>query len=163
MNKRTFLVGLASVLTHASATSQPSSSSLAVQIEDVSAAGKITVSLRNTGQEPLRLWNSGRWNVGTWRVLHISATGGALTTYYEDPDQIIDVRPRYMELARDMPSLRKLDLSGFFWLPRRETRIGENIWATGDTLIVIYDIPMTAEGDKLGVWWGVAAAKAIVQ
>lgn len=101
--------------------------------------------------------------IGRWRVLHISASSGQLKTYCEDPDQIADARPLYMEVSREKPLQDKLDLTGPFWLPHAEERSGENIWATGDTLIVIYDVPMSAEVDKLSVWWGVAAAKAVVE
>lgn len=163
MKKRTFLFGLASVVSFGVAASESSPTDLELRIDKLSPTGQVTVSLHNSGQALLRLWRTGRWSVGTWRVLHIAAIDGTLTTYYEDPNQIIDDRPMYAEVSQEKPRMRKLDLTGPFWLPRREARSGENIWATGDTLIVIYDIPMSPEAQKLGVWWGVVAAKAIVQ
>lgn len=162
MNKRLFLVGLASALCCHPVFGEDPTSALQLRVDKVATSSHMTVNFNNTGKAPIRLWIAGEWSVAPWRVLHISAVSGALTTYYLDPNQVFNNTPLYQELSPNKAVQRKIDLTSSWWLPRGEARRGEDIFASGDTVIVVYDIPQSDKGNELGVWWGVVAAKAVV-
>lgn len=162
MNKRSFMVGMASALIYRSSAAEPARTDLELRIDQVSSTGQLSVSLHNKGEAPLRMWRGGMMDIARWRVLHIPASTGHMKTYYQDPDQIFDARNNYRDLLPGKPWVNKLDLTSSFWLPNNAGQRGDNVWATTDTVIVFYDIPISDEGSKLGVWWGVVAAKAIV-
>lgn len=164
MMKRIFLLMLAACCNVGSAK-QPAVkpavySALEVRIERVLPAGQVILRMQNVGKEPLRIWMRGtEWGEARWRIVHIS--NGQLQTYYEDPDQIFSPNaPNFYEWPAGESKQITLDLNHDhrWWLPEPV----DVKWASGDTVIAIYDVPSTFEAHKYGVWYGVTAAMAAV-
>jgi hypothetical protein len=124
-------------------------------IESVSPAGKIVVEGHNVSQKPLRLWRgSNSWGAACWHVLLVGH--GRVDTWYQSPYQSFTRNfPAYDELAPQARTKRTLDLGDGTWLPLNSERFRGG---AGDVVIVVYDVPSTDEAEKLGVWFGVAAA-----
>ena len=158
MMKRIFLLVVAGFFCNVGSAEPGVVRAVELQIEHVLATGQVTVSVRNLEKKPLRMWWDGNeWGGARWRIVHIS--NDRLETYYQDPDQIFSPNaPNFDEVPAGKSVQIKLDLNDRFWLPKpKEVR-----WTSGDTVIAIYDVPSSREAQKYDVWYGVAAAMAIV-
>lgn len=165
MNRRIFLLGLAAFLSNGAVAKQAPTNALEVRIDQVSLTGQVTVSLHNSGKAAIKVWKNGtRWGSARWRLHHISNSSGELRTYYEDPYEITKGLPWFDEVSPEKPLRITLDLNNGWWLPRREgVRRLEVMWAAGDTVIAVYDVPISDEAQKYGVWHGVAAGMKVVE
>jgi hypothetical protein len=144
-----------------------------VKIEKAGAArnGDITVQILNPTKKRIKLWeDSNSWGAGRWRVLLVRK--GQLETFFQIASQIFTVnRPTFNEIAEGGRLEQKLHLNGGNWCGLGHcTRFDQRgfggktmSFEPNDTVIVIYDVPVTQEGRDNGVWYGVIAATAIIQ
>jgi hypothetical protein len=144
-----------------------------VKIDKAEAArsGTITVQILNLSKKPIRLWkDSNSWGAGRWRVLLLRS--GQLETFFQIASEIFTGnRPTFNEIAAGGRLEQRLDLNGGNWCGLAHcTRFDQRgfggktmSFEPNDTVIVIYDVPVTQEGRDNGVWYGVIAATAIVQ
>ena len=106
---------------------------------------------------------------GVWRVLLLRS--GQLETFFQSPSQIFTLnQPTFNEIPPGGRLEQRLDLNGGNWCGLGHcTRFDQRgfggktmSFEPNDTVIVIYDVPVTQEGRDNGVWHGVIAATAIV-
>jgi hypothetical protein len=92
-----------------------------------------------------------------------------LDTFFQNPDQQFTRNvPAFSELQKGMVVDLELDLNGGNWCSSAgcsshdERGIGGTTvtFEKGDVLYLIYDVPRSEEGAKMGVWYGVAATSA---
>ena len=97
---------------------------------------------------------------------------GQLETFFQIASQIFTInRPTFNEIAEVGRLEQKLDLNGGNWCGLGHCSIynqrgfGGKIltFEPNDTVIVIYDVPVTQEARDNRVWYGVIAATATVQ
>ncbi len=141
-----------------------------VKIEKAEGAqtGDITVQILNLSKKPIRLWkDSNSWGAGRWRVLLLRR--GRLETFFQIASQIFTLnRPTFNEIAAGGRLEQKLNLNGGNWCGLGHcTQFyergfgGTNItFEPTDTVIVIYDVPVTQEALENKVWYGVIGATA---
>ena len=105
-----------------------------------------------------------------WRIFLVRE--GRLETFFQNPDQGFTVNwPVSIEIAAGGQIVRKFDLNGGNWCglghcsSHSERGFGGKTMSfePNDTVIVIYDVPVTQEGSDNGVWYGVIAATGTVQ
>lgn len=167
---RIFLGGLLVLITlvPAVAAKDMAMSDLSLEIVKLSPAGAITVAMGNSSDKPLKLWNeSNSWGAAHWRVLRIRK--GRLETFFQNPDENFTRNiPTFRGIAPGAHIEQDLDLSRENWRGPQ----GKLNFETGDTVIVIYDVPkqfgwagatVTVEASKMGVWYGVATALTTVK
>jgi hypothetical protein len=138
---------------------------------EVSRAAQATLQLENSSKAPIRIWrDSNSWGAASWRVLLIR--NGTLEVFFQNPDQEFTRNvPAFNEIPGGGHLDQKLDLNGGNWCGLGHCSIHSERGFGGkkfnfepnDTVIVIYDVPVTQEGRDYGVWYGVIAATAIVQ
>jgi hypothetical protein len=153
------------------ATSDGSFNSLAISKVTVLRSAQMTIELENSSKKPLRLWeDSNSWGAACWRVLVMRE--GKLKSFFRNPDQGFTMNnPTFVEIAAGGHIERKLDLNGGNWCGfghcsiHSERGFGgkEFSFEPNDTLIVIYDVPVTQEAHDNHVWYGVIAATAEVK
>jgi hypothetical protein len=121
---------------------------------------KIRVLLANSSKEPLKVWkDSNSWGAARWRALVLR--NGKLRTFFQNPDQDFTVNlPTFVEIAPGSHLEQSLDLNDGSW---RGSEGQQVILVPGDTVVLIYDVPLTQECLKLGVWYGVVAGSTVVQ
>ncbi|SRR6266404_3347732 len=135
---------------------------------DVSRPARVTMELENSSKEALRVWeDSNSWGGACWRLLRIR--DGRLETFFQNPDQGLTMNwPTFVEIAAGGHIERKLDLNGGNWCGLGHCSIynergfgsQEISFDANDTVIVIYDVPVTQEARDNSVWYGVIAATA---
>lgn len=136
---------------------------------EASRTAQISLGLKNISQERLRVWqDSNSWGAACWRILLIR--NGTLEVFFQNPDQEFTRNgPTFNEIPGSSRLDQKLDLNGGNWCglgdcSRQRGFGGKRInFEPNDTVIVIYDVPVTQEGRDNGVWYGVIAATAKVQ
>ena len=135
--------------------------SLPVRVVEATTAGTMKVELRNNSKEAIRVFReSNTWGAARWRVLRLK--DGRAEAFAQT------ARNRYF--TRNVPAFDEIPAGG-----RLEVRldINDGGWLTagnsparfqaGDSVVAMYDVPPTPEGQKLGVWHGIAAAVATVR
>ena len=129
------------------------SNDLTVRVLEVTHSAKVTVSVLNTSKKPLRIWkDSNSWGAARWRVLVLR--NGQLQTFFQNPDRDFTVNlPTFVEIAGGSHLEQSLDLNDGNWRGSEREPV---TLVPGDTVVVIYDVPFTAECLKLDVWYGVA-------
>jgi hypothetical protein len=142
---------------------EPRAGTLKLEITDVSASGKVTLRLKNTSSQTIKLWKeSNSWGGGRWRVLILK--NELVETYFQDPDTIYTVNvPLFSEVLPGKYIQQVLDLSSNEW---RHAGSGPVSLRSGDTIVAIYDVPPALPVDhwrgvqpsRMGVWYGVVAA-----
>src|SRR5216684_5836613 len=145
--------------------------SVKIEKAEATRTGEITVQILNLSKKPIKLWkDSNSWGAGCWRVLLLRR--GQLETFFQSPSQIFTLnRPTFNEIAEGGRLEQKLDLNGGNWCGLGHCAMffehgfgGRNVtFEPTDTVIVIYDVPVTQEADDNGVWYGVIAATANIQ
>jgi hypothetical protein len=138
---------------------------------EVSRTAQITLELQNTSKERLRIWkDSNSWGAACWRVLLIRA--GHVEAFFQNPDQDFTKNaPTFSEIAAGGRFEQKLDLNGGNWCGfgrcsiYNERGVGGKLFSfeANETVIVIYDVPLTQETRDNGVWYGMIATTANVQ
>lgn len=133
---------------------------LTMQIVETSPSGGITVQLKNSSKKPVRIWkDSNSWGAARWRVLLIR--NGQLETFFQNPDQDFTRNiPTFNEIAVGALMEQKLDLNlgGWLGVDGRKIHFDPN-----DLIIVIYDVPPSAESLEFTVWHGVVTALTTVR
>jgi hypothetical protein len=142
---------------------------MTIRIVDASASGRIRVEIGNSSQRSVRLWrDSNSWGAARWRVLRIR--NGLLETFFQNPDRTFTRNiPAFDELAEGAHVELDLDLNGGNWCGFGHCTSydqrgfgGKNAsFEPGDTIIVVYDVPLTSEAVKMGVWYGVVSTSTI--
>jgi len=172
MNKPAFCALLVLVIL----TSMPaivngdSTDALQLKIVEASPSGTVSLQLCNPSDRPIRIWReSNSWGAAHWRVLVLRK--GKLLTFFQDPDQhFTKNNPAYDEVVARGQVEKKLDLNGGHW--RGDANHGKVEFESGDTVIVIYDVPkvfpwqgarVTVEASNMGVWYGVVSASTAIQ
>jgi hypothetical protein len=156
-------------LFYGSTVAKDTSNDLKLNIVEVSRSGEITVGIANSSKEAIRIWReSNSWGAAHWRVLLIRK--GQLGTFFQNPDQgFTKNNPAFDEIAAGTRIERKLNLNGENWRGLDGRKID---FASGDTVIVVYDVPkefgwpdapVTVEARNMGVWYGVTAAFTKIQ
>jgi post-segregation antitoxin (ccd killing protein) len=138
---------------------------------EVSRAAQATLQLENSSKAPLRIWrDSNSWGAACWRVFLIR--NGSLEVFFQNPDQEFTRNgPAFNEIPGGGHQDQKLDLNGGNWCGMGHCSIHSERGLGGktmtfepnDTVIVIYDVPVTQEARDQGVWYGVVAASTTVQ
>lgn len=133
---------------------------------DLSLRAQVTIELENPSKGALRVWeNSNSWGAASWRVLLLRK--GQAEIFFQNPDQMFTVNtPRFNEIAAGGHIVQKLDLNGGDWCGmghcsiHSERGFGGTLFTfePNDTVIVIYDVPVTKEAGDHHVWYGVIAA-----
>ena len=169
---KTLLCGLlmfAGLLCGTTAAKNKPTNELTLTIVDVSPSGSITVRISNHSKQAVRLWKeSNSWGAAHWRVLLIRE--GRLQTFYQNPDQAFTRNiPTFNVIARGAHLEHKLNLNETDWRGSEGQKIS---FKSGDTVIVIYDVPITygwAElpetvvASKMNVWYGVISTLMTIQ
>jgi hypothetical protein len=154
-----FLLSLFVATTFGAFAQEPPPTGLDLKVLKVSS-GTVTVELQNSSADSVRIFNeSNSWGAAHWRILLLK--NGRLETYFQNPNQLFTKNgPGYHELSKNGNEQKILDVNDGSWcgLDGQKVNIG-----TGDTVIVVYDVPPTKEGYKLKVWYGVSAAFLQVQ
>jgi len=132
---------------------------LTLKILRVSPPGTIDVSLKNSSQESIKIWqDSNSWGAARWRVM--LARNGHIETLYQNPDQIFSRNvPHYFLVEKGQTVQKTLDVNDGNW---RGLSKGKITFKTGDSLTVVYNVPVSDEARKAGVWYGVVSAVAAV-
>lgn len=138
---------------------------------EVSRSARINLGLQNISQERVNVWNdSNSWGAACWQVLRIR--NGRVDTFFQNPDQDFTKNgPSFTEIAAGGHLEKSLDLNGGNWCglgycSRFDQRGFDGKTATfdsNDTIVVIYDVPVTQEARDNRVWYGVIAATGNVQ
>jgi len=138
---------------------------------EVSRAAQVTLQLENSSKEPVRVWKgSNSWGAACWRVFLIR--NGTLEVFFQNPDQEFTKNgPGFNEIPGGGHLDQKLDLNGGNWCGLGHCSIHSERGFGGkkfnfepnDTVIVIYDVPVTQEAHDNHVWYGVIAATAEVK
>jgi hypothetical protein len=133
---------------------------LIIKIVEVSPSGSIAIEVGNPSKKPIRVWNeSNSWGAARWRVLLIRK--GQLETFFQNPDQQFTRNgPGFSEIAAESHINKNLDLNGANWLGLNGKAVH---FEPGDLVVVIYDVPVTDEGRKLNVWYGISTVSTTVQ
>jgi len=171
-----FLCGLlmfASLLYGSAAAKDKPTNELTLMIVEVSPSGSITVRISNLSKRTIRLWKeSNGCGAAHRRVLLIRE--GRLQTFYQSPDQVFTRSiPTFSEIAGGAHIEHKLNLNETEWHGSEGKKIS---FKSGDTIIVIYDVPRAYGGDfgwagthgtvdpsKMDVWYGVTSALMTIQ
>ena len=132
--------------------------SLDLNVVQVSRSAKMKVNIVNPLEKPLRIWKeSNSWGAARWRALVLR--NGKLQAFYENPDQDFTVNvPTFDDIARGSHLEKSIDLNDGSWIGPE----GKRAFMTGDTLVIMYDVPFTPECLKMHVWYGVAATSTVV-
>jgi len=152
-------------------TKDKSMNDLKVNIVEVLPSGRITVELSNSSKELIRIWrDSNSWGAARWRVLLVRK--GRTENFFQNPNQVFTRNiPTFDEPVAGARIEKKLDLNGGNWCGLGHCASynqrgfgGEKIsFEPNDMIIVIYDVPVTIEAHKMGVWYGVATASTTVR
>jgi hypothetical protein len=138
---------------------------------EVSRAAQATLRLENSSKAPIRIWkDSNSWGAASWRLLLIR--NGSLEVFFQNPDQEFTRNgPAFDEIPGGGHLDQKLDLNGGNWCGLGHCSIHSERGFGGkkfnfepnDTVIIIYDVPVTQEAHDNHVWYGVIAATAEVK
>lgn len=142
---------------------------LAIRVIDVSPPGGFVVQVANVSRGPIKIWKeSNIWGAARWRVLLIR--DGKMQTFSQDPDQVFTRNiPSFDELGVGAQIEKRMDLNAQNW---RGSEGRKADLKSGDTIIVIYDVPkefgwvgapVTIQARDMDVWYGVAAGLATVK
>lgn len=144
---------------------------LEIKTVDVSHSGGIAIELGNCSKSPIKVWReSNSWGAARWRVLRIRK--GQLEAFYQNPDRSFTRNiPTATQIAAGAQIEEKLDLNGGNWCGfghcsgynERGISGREVSFQSGDTVVVIYDVPSTNEATSMAVWYGMTAAWTSVQ
>jgi hypothetical protein len=152
-------------------SSNAAGNSIKIARAEAARTGDITVQILNVSKKPVKLWeDSNSWGATCWRVLVLR--DGHLETFYQYAGRIFTVNlPTFNEIAAGGRLEQKLDLNGGNWCGLGHCALhfergfgGRNeTFEPTDTVIVIYDVPVTQDARDNKVWYGVIAATATVQ
>jgi hypothetical protein len=111
----------------------------------------VAIQLKNSTAVPLRLFDeSNSWGAARWRILRIRQ--GAASLAYQVPIYAFTRNlPGFQELPGQGTSEKELDLSDKTW---RTHGMADATLQSGDLVVVIYDVPVSSEAQRLGVAWG---------
>jgi hypothetical protein len=137
----------------------PVPGALELVILRVTLPNGIVIEMRNTSSAPVRLWReSNTWGVARWRVMRIR-DGNAVLFYQVPIHGFTRNVPAFDEVSGESRVQRLLDLTEAAW---RSTGSSDRSIRAGDLVIVFYDVPVTDEATRLGVWHGAIAASSSV-
>ena len=143
---------------------------LGLQITQATTSGTIRLEITPSSGQNLRIWDPGNtWGAGRWRVLVVR--NGRVETFFQNPGQVFTINvPAYKEIVKGTRLTQELDLNGGNWCTRGQCSrwdqhgIAEReiTLQSGDMVVVVYDVPPSAEAKDMGVWDGVAAGVTTV-
>jgi hypothetical protein len=128
---------------------------LELRVLKVSPPHAVSVELRNSTSQSLRVFSeSNRWGAARWRLLRVRGEDVALA--YQVPVHAFSRNlPGYDELPAQATWRREFDLDEAAWhTPGPATLMLD----PGDLIVVIYDVPVSDEARRLGVWHGAISA-----
>jgi hypothetical protein len=133
---------------------------LTLRITGVSKTGIVTVDVINGSGQPLKVFReSNSWGAARWRVLILRA--GQIAALSQAVTQIFTRNvPAFEELGVGAHVEHRLEVNDREW---RGSKPGVVPFQSGDTIVAVYDVPVTTEARSLGVWYGVAAALRTVE
>lgn len=154
------MVLLSSLLCGSAAAEDKSADALTLRVTQVSLPGTVTVEMENSSKEPIRVFrDSNSWGAARWRLLLIR--DGKLETFFQILTEIFTMNiPEFREITGGGHFEQKLDLNGGDWHGVSGKKF---TFKSGDTVIIVYDVPITTEALDRGVWHGTAAALTTVQ
>jgi len=142
-----------------------------IKIVKVSPTGSIALEINNPSMEPLKLWQeSNSWGAARWRLLRIRH--GQIEVFFQNPNQIFTANiPTFDTIAPGAHIKHTLDVNGGNWcglghcVSYNERGLGGKkiSFEANDTIIVVYDVPLTDVAEDMYVWHGVAAAFKTVE
>jgi hypothetical protein len=140
--------------------------SLQLDLSHLDHNGRVSVQINNLTEHPIRIWKeSSSWGAAHRRVLIVR--NGHLHMFFQNPDQFFTKNvPAFIEIPPKAHLENKLNLNGGNWCSKDQCANyddsgigGQQItFESGDTIIVIYDVPRSNKSTRFGVWDGVAAA-----
>jgi len=138
-----------------------------INVDSVSPAGEIILTLKNASQSTIRLWEEyNSWGAARWRVLLYR--GGHLDVFFQNPNQgFTKNNPSFTEIEGGAHVQQKLNLNAGDWCLQDQCAAydergigGKKIkFQANDKIFIIYDVPRTVEAIKLNVWYGVVATE----
>jgi hypothetical protein len=169
---RTLLCGLlisTVILIGPAVAGERSMGDLRLKIEGTSPTGIVKVQILNSSDRPIRIWReSNSWGAAHWRVLVLR--NGELSTFFQNPDQgFTKNNPAFDEIAPGGTIEKTLSLNDGNWRGLGKQKVG---FESGQTIIVIYDVPktfawppaqVTVEARNMAVWYGVAATSTTIR
>ena len=129
--------------------------SLTIEVTRVASGGEIELALRNESSKALRIWREeNSWGAARWRVLRVRR--GELMVFFQSTTKVFTVNvPSSRELEVGNRLSIALDINESGW--QGTDAIGGKLFAPGDLVVVIYDVPWSPEASSTNVWFGVAA------
>jgi len=139
------------------AAAQPPDPTL--RIAGFPSASAVNVEVRNGTSATIPIWkDTNSWGAARWRILILRA--GRLVTCYQSPNLAFTGNsPAYIQIAPESNRKHILDLKVGRWLGDQKDC---GSFESGDTVIVVYDVPPSREAEDFGVWFGVAATSGTV-
>jgi hypothetical protein len=129
-----------------------------LRIETINISGSIDVVLSPSPDGLTRVWKEGNsWGARNWRVFVIR--GATLLAFRKDPDQVFPMNVASFDELRNAARI-SLNLNSDVWIGPKVELGG---FRSGDEVIVAYDVPVTAEAKKYGVWYGTLSTLASVK
>jgi hypothetical protein len=128
---------------------------LRLEILEMSHSGTISLKMNNLSLDTIKTFKeSNSWGASRWRILVLRKN--QLKSYIQNPNQIFTRNiPSFFKISPKASAIVKLDLNDGKWCGVRNE--GET-FEPDDRVIVIYDVPNTAEAKKLNVWNGFIVA-----
>ena len=145
-------------------------SGLKFQITQVAKTGLVRLDMVPSSGQSVRIWKKeNSWGAARWRVL--VSRNGHVDAYFQNPGQIFTTNvPSYVEIGKDDRLALELDLNAGNWCGLGQCSrwdqhgiAGQEVrFQSGDTVVVVYEVPPSPEARDLAVWWGVGAATTTV-
>jgi hypothetical protein len=124
-----------------------------LKITLIQPKGILHVRVGNPSHSPLRLWkDSNSWGALRWRVLVVR--NGKLITLHQRQENFSMNSPELFEVAPGSSITQNLNVNDGTWLTPNARPVR---FISGDTVIVVYDVPFEQECLTRDVWYGVAS------
>ena len=138
------------------AAQDASMTGLGVSIQKATPSGIVRVKLVNRSKQSIRVFrDSNTWGAARWRILRIR--GGAVEAFAQTLKEIYTRNvPAFDDLPAGASVDVQLDINDKGWLPDPSSTVNARL-ASGDTIVVVYDGPVTSEAEQLHVWHGISA------
>jgi hypothetical protein len=126
-------------------------SMLKISIRSFDAAGDVTMELRHSASEKLRIWRDGNsWGSANWRILVLR--GSSVVVINRNPDEGFTRNfPGFDEIEPSQTRTIQLKLNDGSWRCGEESNFR---FRDGDEVVVLYSVPQTPEAAAANVWNG---------
>ena len=124
-----------------------------IKVLSVSSSGKILIRMANPSSRGLRIWrDSNSWGAARWRAIRVR--GARVDIWYQTPYQKFTRNfPVFDEIEPQRSIQTTLDLTQEDWISLTGPAFQSE---RGDTVVLLYDVPITVEALEKSVWCGVA-------